>query len=54
MLTVYLGKKISFQTFCEIISKHIKFSKDISLEWCPIVGFAEAESISTTSWQSAQ
>jgi hypothetical protein len=54
MLTVYLGKKFSFQTFCGIISKHIKLSKDISLKWCPIAGFAEAESISTTGWQSAE
>ncbi len=45
---------MSFRTFCGIISKHIKFSKDISLKWCPIAGFAEAESISTTGWQSAQ
>jgi hypothetical protein len=49
------GKNNSnFRTFCGIISKHIKFSKDISPEWCPIAGFAEAESISTTDWQSAQ
>ncbi len=48
------GKKLNFWTFCRIISKHIKFSKDISLEWCPIAGFAEAESISTTGCQSAQ
>ncbi len=54
MLTIYLGKNLSFQTFCGIISKHIEFSKDISLEWCPIAGFAEAESISTTGWQSVQ
>ena len=54
MLTIYLGKNLSFQTFCGIISKHIEFSKDISLEWCPITGFAEAESISTIGWQSAQ
>ncbi len=47
-------KKLNFQTFCGIISKRIKFSKDISLKWCPIAGFAEAESISTTGWQSAQ
>jgi hypothetical protein len=33
---------------------HIKLSKDISLEWCPIAGFADAESISSTGWQSAQ
>ncbi len=54
MLTVYLGKELNFRTFCGIISKHIEFSKDISLEWCPIAGFAEVESISTTGWQSAQ
>ena len=54
MLTIYLGKKLNFRTFCEIILKHIKFSKDISLEWCPIAGFSEAGSISTTGWQSAQ
>ncbi len=44
----------NFWRFCKIISKQIKFSKNISLKWCPIAGFAEAESISTTSWQSAQ
>jgi hypothetical protein len=45
---------LSFQTFCRIISKHIEFSKDISREWCLFAGFAEAESMSTTGWQSAQ
>jgi hypothetical protein len=48
------NKNLNFQKNCGIISKHIKFSKDISLEWCPIADFAEAESISTTGWQSAQ
>ncbi len=48
------NKNSNFRKFCRIISKHIKFSKDISLEWCPIADFAEAESISTTGWQSAQ
>ncbi len=48
------NKNLNFRIFCGIISKHIKFSKDISLKWCPIAGFAEAESISTTGWQSAQ
>jgi hypothetical protein len=48
------NKNLNFQTFCRIISKHIKFSKDISLEWRPIADFADAESISTTGWQSAQ
>ncbi len=43
-----------FRTFCGTILKHIKFSKDMSLKCCPIAGFAEAESISTTGWQSAQ
>jgi hypothetical protein len=55
MLTVYLGTKIQiFKNFCGIISKHIEFCKHISLEWCPIADFADAESISTTGWQSAQ
>jgi hypothetical protein len=48
------NKNFSFRKFCGIISKHIKLSKDIFLGWCPITGFAEAESISTTGWQSAQ
>ncbi len=29
-------------------------AQDISLEWCPIADFADAESILTTGWQSAQ
>jgi hypothetical protein len=49
-----LEQKLEFLNNCGIILKHIKFSKDISLEWCPITGFAEAESISITGWQSAQ
>jgi len=32
----------NFRKFCGIISKHIKFSKDISLEWCPIAGFCRS------------
>jgi hypothetical protein len=48
------NKNLNFRTFCRIISKHIKFRKDISLKWCPIADFADAESISTTGWQSAQ
>jgi hypothetical protein len=48
------NKNLNFCTFCRIISKHIEFGKDISLDCCPIAGFAEAESISTTGWQSAQ
>jgi hypothetical protein len=35
--------------------EHIKFGKDIALDWCPIIDdFADADSISTTGWQSAQ
>ncbi len=48
------NKNSNFWKFCGIIWKHIKFSKDISLKWCLIADFAEAESISTTGWQSAQ
>jgi hypothetical protein len=48
------NKNSNFKKNCRIISKHIKFSKDISLKWCPIADFADAESISTTGWQSAQ
>jgi hypothetical protein len=49
------GKKNSnFRKFFGIISKGIKFSKDISLEWCPIADFTDAESISITGWQSTQ
>ena len=44
----------NYRTFCRIISEHIKFSKDISLDWCPIADFADADSISTTGWHSAQ
>ncbi len=40
--------------FCRIISEHIKFGKDISLDWCPIADFADDYSISTTYWQCAQ
>jgi hypothetical protein len=48
------NKNSNYQTFCRIISEHIKFSKDISLDWCPIADFADADSISTTGWHSAQ
>jgi hypothetical protein len=48
------NKNSNYQTFCRIISEHIKFGKDISLDWCPISDFAEANSISTTGWQSAR
>ncbi len=30
------------------------FGKNISLDWCPIPDFADADSISITGWQSAQ
>jgi hypothetical protein len=41
----FFWEKMKFRSFCGIMSKHIKFSKDISLKWCPITDFAEAESI---------
>ncbi len=47
-------KNSNFRTFFGIISKHFEFSKDVFLKWCPITGFAKAESISTSGWQSAQ
>ncbi len=50
---LFENKNLKFRKFCAIISKHIKFSKDVSLKWCPIADFADSESISTTSWQSA-
>jgi hypothetical protein len=53
-LIAYLATKNSnYQQFFRIISGHIKFGKDI-LDWCPIADFADADSISTTGWQSAQ
>ncbi len=51
---LFVNKNSNYQTFCGIILKHIEFSKDISLEWCPIADFTDAELISTTGWQSAQ
>jgi hypothetical protein len=48
------NKNKNHRFFCGVISEHIKYAKDISLDWCPITDFAEAESISTTGWQSAQ
>ncbi len=46
--------RFPYWQFCRIISEHIKFGKDISLDWCPIADFADADSTSTTGWQSAQ
>jgi hypothetical protein len=55
MLIAYLATKVQIiEHFCRIISEHIKFGKDISLVWCPIANFADADSISTAGWQSAQ
>ncbi len=48
------NKNSNYWQFCWIISEHIKFGKDISLDWCPIADFSEADSISTTGWQSAE
>jgi hypothetical protein len=36
------NKNSNFRKFCRIISKHIEFSKDISLEWCPITDFCRS------------
>jgi hypothetical protein len=47
-------QKFELSTLCGVISEHIKHGKDISLDWCPITDFAEAESISTSCLQSAQ
>ncbi len=51
---VFGNKTSNYWTFCRIISEHIKIGKDISLDWCPIADFADADSISITGWQSAQ
>jgi hypothetical protein len=48
------SNNLNYQQFCRIILEHIKFGKDISLDWCHIANFADADSISTTCWQSAQ
>jgi hypothetical protein len=48
------NKHSNYRIFCRIISEHIKFGKDIFLDWYPIADFADADSISTTGWQSAQ
>jgi len=51
---VFGTRKAHYRLFCKIISTHINFGKDVSLEWCPIADFSDIESISTTGWQSAQ
>ena len=51
---VFGTRKAHYRSFCKIISTHINFGKDVSLEWCPIADFSDIESISTTGWQSAQ
>jgi hypothetical protein len=48
------NKKSNYQQFSRILSEHIKFCKDISLDWCFIAYFADPDSILTTGWQSAQ
>jgi hypothetical protein len=48
------NKNLNYQQFCRIILEHIKFGKDISLDWCPIAVFVDTDSISTSGWQSAQ
>jgi hypothetical protein len=44
------NKNSNYQQFCRIMSEHIKFGKNISLDWCPIADFADTDSISTTGW----
>jgi hypothetical protein len=39
------NRNLNYQQFCRIILKHVKFGKDISLDWCPITDFADADSI---------
>ncbi len=48
------NKNMICRQFCRIISEHIKFVKDISLDWWPIAVFADTDSISNTGWQFAQ
>jgi hypothetical protein len=54
VVRLFGNKNANYRFFSGIISEHIKYGKDISLDWCPIADFSEAESISTTGWQSAQ
>jgi hypothetical protein len=54
VVRLFGNKNANYWYFSGIISEHIKYGKDISLDWCPIADFSEAESISTTGWQSAQ
>jgi hypothetical protein len=48
------NKNSNYGQFCRITSEHINFGKNISLVWCPIADFVDADSILTTGWQSAQ
>ncbi len=48
------NKDSTFQIFSGIISKHIKFGRNISIDWCPIVDFADGDLLTTTGWQSTQ
>ena len=48
------NKNSTFQIFSGIISQHIKFGRNISLDWCPIVDFADGDLLTTTGWQSTQ
>ena len=55
MLNNYLGTRILlFRIFSGIISQHIKFGRNISYDWCPIVDFADGDLLTTTDWQSTQ
>jgi hypothetical protein len=54
MLIAYLETKIQIiEIFAELYQSISNFAK-ISLDWCPITDFADADSISPTGWQSAQ
>jgi len=44
------NKNLNHQKICRIISEHIKYGKDVSLDWFPIADFVDADSISTTGW----
>ncbi len=48
------NKNSNYWQFFRNISEHTKFGKDISLDWCPIADVADADSVSTISWQAAQ
>jgi hypothetical protein len=54
VVRLFGNKNANYRKFSGIISEHIKFGKDMSIDWCPIAEFSENESISTSGWQSAQ